>query len=215
MKGKPEAGLAAVGIAPVGDIFGTGRVSPLARDRFASLLTLMLWACVLATSIIVQAPQPAFGQSRDDLDKRSRALYGAGRYTEAIPLAEQLLRRSETEPGKNHLGTADALNLLANLYWNQGRYADAEPLYKRALAIREKALGAEHPTVAQSLINQLLEPTCNLLHRGSASKAILPPDQGHTAGNGLLCPRSIQPVSHEQPRSWHHNPTGRPRTETS
>jgi tetratricopeptide (TPR) repeat protein len=33
----------------------------------------------------------------------------------------------------------------------QGRYADAEPLYGRALAIREKALGSDHPNVAQSL----------------------------------------------------------------
>ncbi len=30
---------------------------------------------------------------------------------------------------------------------------EAEPLYKRALAIWEKALGAEHPLVAQSLEN--------------------------------------------------------------
>src|SRR4051794_19349858 len=33
----------------------------------------------------------------------------------------------------------------------QGRYADAEPLYKRSLAIREKALGPDHPDVANSL----------------------------------------------------------------
>ena len=32
-------------------------------------------------------------------------------------------------------------------------YAEAEPLYKQALAIREKALGPEHPDVAQSLEN--------------------------------------------------------------
>ena len=32
-------------------------------------------------------------------------------------------------------------------------YAEAQPLYKRALAIREKALGPEHPDVAQSLEN--------------------------------------------------------------
>ena len=40
---------------------------------------------------------------------------------------------------------------------NQGRYADAEPLYKRALAIREKALGADHPDVADTL-NNLADP---------------------------------------------------------
>ena len=46
-----------------------------------------------------------------------------------------------------------SLNNLAELYRNQGRYADAEPLHKRSLAIREKALGPDHPDVAQSLNN--------------------------------------------------------------
>ncbi len=32
-------------------------------------------------------------------------------------------------------------------------YAEAEPLHKRSLAIREKALGPDHPDVAQSLNN--------------------------------------------------------------
>ncbi len=48
---------------------------------------------------------------------------------------------------------ATDLNNLALLYQAQGRYAEAEPLYKRSLAILEKALGAEHPDVAQSLEN--------------------------------------------------------------
>jgi hypothetical protein len=39
------------------------------------------------------------------------------------------------------------------LYKDQSRYADAEPLLKRSLAIREKALGPNHPHVAQSLNN--------------------------------------------------------------
>ena len=39
------------------------------------------------------------------------------------------------------------------LYEVQGRYAEAEPLYKRSLAIKEKALGPEHPNVAQGLEN--------------------------------------------------------------
>jgi tetratricopeptide (TPR) repeat protein len=48
----------------------------------------------------------------------------------------------------------DAALLLnqAGFYLNErGRYTDAEPLYQRALAIREKALGSEHPNVANSL----------------------------------------------------------------
>ncbi len=39
------------------------------------------------------------------------------------------------------------------LYHTQGRYAEAEPLYQRSLAIREKALGPDHPHVAQNLEN--------------------------------------------------------------
>jgi len=39
------------------------------------------------------------------------------------------------------------------VYWNQGRYEEALKAYGRALAIREKALGPEHPDVAQTLNN--------------------------------------------------------------
>ena len=48
---------------------------------------------------------------------------------------------------------ATSLNNLAELYRAQGHCADAEPLYRRALAIREKALGSEHPAIAQILEN--------------------------------------------------------------
>ena len=44
-------------------------------------------------------------------------------------------------------------NNLAVVYCDQGKYADAEGLYKRALAIKEKALGADHPDVANALDN--------------------------------------------------------------
>ena len=51
------------------------------------------------------------------------------------------------------LNLATSLNNLAALYDDQGRYSEAEPYYKRALAIWEKALGPEHPQVAQTLNN--------------------------------------------------------------
>ena len=44
-------------------------------------------------------------------------------------------------------------NNLGLLYMAQGKYVEAEPLLKRSLAIREKALGPEHPDVAQALEN--------------------------------------------------------------
>jgi tetratricopeptide (TPR) repeat protein len=39
------------------------------------------------------------------------------------------------------------------VYNNQGKYQEAEQLSLRSLAIREKALGRDHPDVAQSLNN--------------------------------------------------------------
>jgi tetratricopeptide (TPR) repeat protein len=42
------------------------------------------------------------------------------------------------------------------LYAGQGKYGEAEGLFQRALAIREKALGRDHPDVAQTLHNLAL-----------------------------------------------------------
>ena len=47
--------------------------------------------------------------------------------------------------------TAAMMNAAGELLFAKGLYAEAEPLFKRALAIREKALGPEHPGVAESL----------------------------------------------------------------
>jgi tetratricopeptide (TPR) repeat protein len=59
--------------------------------------------------------------------------------------------------GPEHPDVATSLNNLAALYRDQGEYAAAEPLYKRALAIRDKALGPEHPLVADlHMDNELL-----------------------------------------------------------
>ena len=46
---------------------------------------------------------------------------------------------------------ATSLHNLGLLYQAQGRYREAEPLHKRALAIVEKALGSEHPILADVL----------------------------------------------------------------
>jgi tetratricopeptide (TPR) repeat protein len=41
---------------------------------------------------------------------------------------------------------------LAIAYCARGLYDKAEPLYKRSIQITEKALGADHPDVAESLM---------------------------------------------------------------
>jgi tetratricopeptide (TPR) repeat protein len=98
-------------------------------------------------------PQPATAQQDEAaaLEKRVGELNRAGKFSEAIPLAQRVLAIRENALGPDHPYVAGSLNWLASLYQDQGRYATAEPLYKRSLAIREKALGPDHPDVAQSL----------------------------------------------------------------
>jgi CHAT domain-containing protein len=80
-------------------------------------------------------------------------LYEAGKYDEAIPIAQRVLELAERESGPDHPDVGSALNDLAVLFWKQGRFADAEGLTERSLAIYEKALGPEHPFVAAALGN--------------------------------------------------------------
>ena len=76
-----------------------------------------------------------------------------------------------------------SLHNLAGLYTHQGRYGEAEPLYRRALAIREKALGPDHPDVAQHLnslaglyheqgVYDEAEPLAEGMGRGEAMQAV-------------------------------------------
>jgi CHAT domain-containing protein/Tfp pilus assembly protein PilF len=85
--------------------------------------------------------------------EESRKLQAAGKYDEALPLAERALEIRERFLGAGHRDVAATINRLANIYTDRGEYVKAEPLYRRALAIREKALGRDHPDTAESLNN--------------------------------------------------------------
>jgi formylglycine-generating enzyme required for sulfatase activity/tetratricopeptide (TPR) repeat protein len=99
------------------------------------------------------APSFNVSDDLDELNRRIRELNSAGKYGEAIPLAEKSLELTRSQKGEDQVDTAARMNWLAELYHAQGRYAEAEPLCKRALAIREKALGPDHPGVGTSLNN--------------------------------------------------------------
>ena len=87
------------------------------------------------------------------LHQRFIELQQAGRYPEAIVLAQQVLALIEKSFGPNHPQTALSLNNLAEAYHFMGRDRDAEPLYQRALRINETTLGLDHPSTALSLNN--------------------------------------------------------------
>ena len=88
-----------------------------------------------------------------NLQAQVRYLYQAGKYAEAIPVAQRALGLAELEYGLDHPQVGTSVNDLGALFHVQGRYTEAEPLLKRGLALREKSLGPEHADVALSLRN--------------------------------------------------------------
>ena len=73
-----------------------------------------------------------------------------GKHAEAEKFFQAAVKEAE-QFGPQDSRLPQSLNNLAALYYKQGQYARAEPVYKRSLGTREKALGPEHPDVAQSL----------------------------------------------------------------
>src|ERR1700733_12360292 len=97
----------------------------------------------LAVGACLSAPSSA--QKIDIAARRSAIaeLSRAGKYSQAIPLAQQLLADLEKARGSSSPDVAAALNNLAMLYGSQGQDADAEPLYRRSIAILEKLHGLD------------------------------------------------------------------------
>ncbi|WP_439359009.1 CHAT domain-containing tetratricopeptide repeat protein [Bradyrhizobium sp. DASA03007] len=82
---------------------------------------------------------------------RVNALMSAGKYSEALPLAQAMV--ASLEKSDNGRELAAALNNLGQIHAGQGSDDLAEPLYKRAIALMEKSLGLDTPLVASELTN--------------------------------------------------------------
>ncbi len=88
------------------------------------------------------------------LNTRALELYQAGRYDEAMEVAEGALAIFEKELGAEDARVGMALSNLALLHSIRGDYARAESYGLRALSIVEKTSGAESAAVA-TLLNNL------------------------------------------------------------
>jgi tetratricopeptide (TPR) repeat protein len=128
---------------------------PVAEECAMRALKASICAAVtaLALSLLPGAPSCAAEDEASTLTQQMKELYRAGKYTEALPLAQKSLALREKEFGPDDANVAMPLNDLGTIHYNLGQYAVAEPLYKRALAIREKTLGPDHPEVAMVLNN--------------------------------------------------------------
>jgi CHAT domain-containing protein len=109
-------------------------------------LALFSGACLGTPSLAQQGEAAA-------LSARINELSRAGKYAEAVALAQRQAESLEKKFGPAHRDVGAALNNLAQLYGNQGRDGEAEPLFKRAIAILEKTAGLDSPEIAAALNN--------------------------------------------------------------
>lgn len=131
-------------------------------------IAILIFACCLTL------PGPGRVQESEDigaLNAEIKRLSDAGKYAEAIPIAERAVALGEATLGPHHLDVAKSLYELAQLAGRQGRFADAEAPAKRCLAIREEALGPNHPDVAASL-NILAEAVAGQARQAEAEQLV-------------------------------------------
>lgn len=105
---------------------------------------------VLITSALVA---PCLAQKTDLAAESGRiiALSRAGKYREALPLAQAMVASLEAASNKREL--AAALTNLGQVLASLGRDAEAEPIYKRAILLYEGALGLDSAEIAPALNN--------------------------------------------------------------
>jgi len=120
--------------------------------RFAIVVSLAL--SVIGPALKIQGP--VLAQSDEELAglrRQIEQLRQAGKYADALPLAQRLVALTEQRFGPNHVTLAASLNTLAILHDDLGRLPDSEQAYKRTLAIIEKSLGPEHQNAGVTLGN--------------------------------------------------------------
>ncbi len=116
------------------------------RLLFSLCLALLSGTCLSAPSSAQKGDTAALSAKINELSR-------AGKYAEAVALAQEQVDRLEKKHGPSHRDVGAALNNLAQLYGSQGRDAEAEPIFKRSIAILEKTAGPESPDIAATLNN--------------------------------------------------------------
>jgi hypothetical protein len=98
-------------------------------------LALLLQACLAVPLAKAQTADPL------QLLRRITELSKVGRYSDAIPLGQQLVREMERMLGNDHPLAGTALVTLADLHRLQGQLDEAEPMLRRALTIGRRPSG--------------------------------------------------------------------------
>ena len=112
---------------------------------------LRTWPLLVGCLLAFGAP---LAEEASPLD-RVREMIADGDYSAAKSEARSLLGRVEQSEGQDSPESADVLDVLVEALWRSGEAQGPETrrLAERAVEIRERALGAEHASVADSLNN--------------------------------------------------------------
>ncbi len=103
-----------------------------------------------------QAPAlvaPVSAQSIAAQTNKITELERAGKFADALTLAQKTVTDAEKAHGPVHRDVAAVLNNFGHVYASLGQDVEAEPLYKRALAIFEKVGGLDSADVSPTLNN--------------------------------------------------------------
>jgi serine/threonine protein kinase len=76
-----------------------------------------------------------------------------GRRTEALPLAEEALKRAHANPGANESSLPFVMSVLAAIYQKERKFADAIALLEEALQYEKARVGPDHPDTLLLLNN--------------------------------------------------------------
>ena len=111
---------------------------------------LLRWGTVVV-ALWATIPLAAAQQGAPAAEKRYHELIAARDFAGALAEAQRLERTAKAQFGEQHLSTARALALQADVHYTQLQYGQAEELYRRVLAIREPVLGDSNELVAATL----------------------------------------------------------------
>jgi CHAT domain-containing protein/tetratricopeptide (TPR) repeat protein len=137
----------------IAEVTGRYRLEVRSLEKAAPLgryvITLAQMRAATASDKALVSELGEAGRLSDEISRLS----AAGKFKEAIPLAERVVLIKEKTFGGDHIDVAAVMSELAKLYQAQGNYASAETAYLRVLEIREKTFGAAHQDVAGTLNN--------------------------------------------------------------
>jgi len=128
------------------------------------------------------------------LERLCECLWYQEKFTDAVPLAQELVAIYAKVFGPAHIDTACMQANLGLLFVVQNKSVEAEPILKEALAVKKRVLGDQHPDV-ERLNNTYLDVVGKLKSRGMAPSSVVTARQwGKTGRFEALKPNAPAPA---------------------